>query len=79
MKTFPLTEGDAYLMTSFTYDAVKMTAHAAISKVEGKSNCGQPYVCLFFIVKKLSIKIKRKEHLRAVNIKLQCMFIKHYC
>lgn len=52
MKTFPLTEGDAYLMTSFTYDAVKMTAHAAISKVEGKSNCGQPYVCLFFIVKK---------------------------
>ncbi|XP_045213671.1 uncharacterized protein LOC123564270 [Mercenaria mercenaria] len=35
MKTFPLRFGDAYLITSLTYGAVKVTSHSTVARVEG--------------------------------------------
>ena len=36
MKTFPLKSGDAYLITSLTYGAVKVTSHSTVARVEGR-------------------------------------------
>jgi hypothetical protein len=36
MKTFPLKPGDAFLMNSLTYGAVKLTARSTVNRVEGK-------------------------------------------
>ncbi|XP_060591912.1 uncharacterized protein LOC132746714 [Ruditapes philippinarum] len=35
MKTFPLKPGDAFLMNSLTYGAVKLTARSTVNRVEG--------------------------------------------
>lgn len=78
MKTFPLTQGDAYMITSFTYGAVKMTAHAAVSRVEGASlyemevkfpiTCDSSLVEMFeeFLHKHPDVKLAVVDHISSV-------------